>query len=138
VLTGWGTQMPAARARGDILGVAGPRVLAWSGEFFGEGNVRGDPVVAARADGRPLRLARLPRGATPQYGTARTMVGQAAARGSRSSLRVFVPAVFDATGRLIGTVCANTSVVAQRDDRHLIALRSTGQTSAQLVELVRP
>jgi hypothetical protein len=72
VVPGWGAQLPAARARGEILGVARPRVLAWAGEFFGEGSVRGDLIVA------------------------------------------------------------------QRDDRRVIALRSTGQTSAQLVELVRP
>ena len=52
---------------------------------------------------------------------------------------VNVPGVFTSAGKPIGTTCLQFDVLAQRDDRRLIAGRlSDDQRSTTIVELARP
>ena len=52
---------------------------------------------------------------------------------------ILIGAVFDAKGRLVGTVCSFYQVVAQVDDRHLLAAQTlSDQRSQRIYKLVRP
>ena len=52
---------------------------------------------------------------------------------------ILIGAVFDAKGKLIGTVCSHYQVLAQVDDRHLIATQTlSDQRTQRIYQLVRP
>jgi hypothetical protein len=97
------------------------------------------PLLAVtRADGSPTRPPRLPSNTVELLsGTGRTILGRIRVP-THTGPAILIGAVFDPTGKLIGTVCSRYQVLAQRDDRHLVAVELLGQSSARIVELVRP
>lgn len=130
----WGSSLPGADADslGVVTGIAGPRILGSAGPPL-------HPVSIALATGAPLPVPRLPRGATVRFGTSRTLVGSVPRTRLHGTRSYDVPGVFTSDGRLIGTTCGRFDVVAQRDDRHLIALEAgRDQRSTTVVELARP
>ncbi len=131
---GSGASLPGARANslGTVTGVAGGRLL---------GNA-GPPlhfVSLSLAGGASLPVPRLPKGATVSYGTSHTLVGTVPRERVHGIKLVNVPGLFTSAGKLIGTTCLQFDVLAQRDDRRLIAGRlSDDQRSTTIVELARP
>jgi hypothetical protein len=114
----------------DVVGLDATRVYAVT--VKGEAASFSHRVVVARSDGHPVSLPHLPPAALAlRSGTSRTIVGNLRTR------KTVIDAVFDSTGRLIGTVCSFYRVIAQRDDRRLIATKQ-GPTSTRIIELVRP
>ncbi|HEY5143254.1 MAG TPA: PQQ-binding-like beta-propeller repeat protein [Solirubrobacteraceae bacterium] len=130
----WGASLPGADADslGVISGIAGSRLLGAAGP-------PPHAVSISLATGAPLPVPQLPRGATVSFGTSRTLVGSVPRTHLHGTRLYSVPGVFTGGGKLIGTTCLQFDVIAQRDDRHLIALRtSQDQRSTTIVELARP
>jgi hypothetical protein len=114
----------------DVVGLDATRVYGVT--VKGEASSFSHRVVVARSDGRPVSLPHLPAAALAlRSGTSRTILGNLRTR------KTLIDAVFDPTGRLIGTVCSFYRVIAQRDDRRLIATKE-GPTSTRIIELARP
>ena len=114
----------------DVVGLDATRVYAIT--VKGEAGGFSHRVVVARSDGHPVSLPHLPPTALAlRSGTSRTILGQMRTR------KTLIDAVFGPTGRLIGTVCSFYRVIAQRDDRRLIATKQ-GATSTRIIELARP
>jgi PQQ-like domain len=114
----------------DVVGLDATRVYGVT--LKGEGARFSHRVVVARSDGHPVSLPHLPPAAQAlRSGTSRTILGNLRTR------KTVIDAVFDSTGRLIGTVCSFYRVIAQRDDRRLIATKQ-GPTSTRIIELARP
>jgi hypothetical protein len=114
----------------DVVGLDATRVygITVKGEAAGFSH----RVVVARSDGHPVSLPHLPAAALAlRSGTSRTILGNLRTR------KTIIDAVFGPTGRLIGTVCSFYRVIAQRDDRRLIATKQ-GPTSTRIIELARP
>ena len=112
----------------DVVGLDATRVYGVT--LKGEGASFSHRVVVSRSEGRPVSLPHLPAAAL-RSGTSRTILGQMRIR------KTLIDAVFGPTGRLIGTVCSFYRVIAQRDDRRLIATKQ-GPTSTRIIELARP
>jgi hypothetical protein len=114
----------------DVVGLDATRVYGVT--LKGEGASFSHRVVVARSDGHPVSLPHLPAAALAlRSGTSRTILGNMRTR------KTVIDAVFGPTGRLIGTVCSFYRVIAQRDDRRLIATKQ-GPTSTRIIELARP
>jgi hypothetical protein len=129
----WGAAIrPGAYPGGflDVVGLDASRVYGIT--VKGEASSFSHRVVVARGDGHPVSLPHLPPNALAlRSGTSRTILGNLRTR------KTVIDAVFDTTGRLIGTVCSFYRVIAQRDDRRLIATKQ-GPTSTRIIELARP
>jgi hypothetical protein len=129
----WGAAIrPGAYPGGflDVVGLDATRVYGIT--VKGEASGFSRRVVVARSDGHPVSLPNLPAAAQAlRSGTRRTILGNLLTR------KTVIDAVFDTTGRLIGTVCSFYRVIAQRDDRRLIAMKQ-GPTSTRIIELARP
>jgi outer membrane protein assembly factor BamB len=131
---GWGATLPGRRVRSTALGLDPSRVFVFTGSTS-----RPELMVVSQSDGRRLRLPRLPSNAVELLsGTRRTLLGRIRVRPRGGGPRILIGAVFDTTGKLIGTVCSRYQVLAQVDDRHLLAYDTAGQTSNRIYELVRP
>jgi hypothetical protein len=123
-VAGWGASLPARQQQLFLYGVDATRVF---------GSYIHGPIVVKQKDGSAVKLPQLPPRSEPHGGIARTIVGRIKIRG------IFVGAVFSPTGKLIGTACTTNTVLAQADDRHLIASqRSTTGFGESLVELAAP
>ena len=123
-MAGWGASLPARQQQLFLHGVDATRVF---------GAYIHGPIVAKLKDGSRATLPQLPPRSEPRGRTARTIVGRIRIRG------IFVGAVFSSTGKLIGTTCTTNQVLAQVDDRQLIAdQRGGSQTSSNIVELAAP
>jgi hypothetical protein len=71
-------------------------------------------------------------------GTGRTILGRVRVP-THSGPLINIGAVFDAKGKLIGTACSSYQVLAQVDDRHLIATQTlSDQRTQRIYQLVRP
>jgi hypothetical protein len=131
---GWGATLPSRSVRSTVLGLDPSRVFVFTGS-----RSRPELMVVAKSDGRRARLRRLPSNAVELLsGTGRTLLGRIRVQPRGGGPRILIGAVFDATGKLIGTVCSRYQVLAQVDDRHLVAFETVGQTGSRIVELVRP
>jgi hypothetical protein len=131
---GWGATLPARRVRSTVLGLDPSRVFVFTGS-----RARPELLVVSKSDGRSVRLPRLPSNAVELLsGTGRTLLGRIRVRPRGGGPRILIGAVFDATGKTIGTVCSRYQVLAQVDDRHLLAYEAVGQTGNRIVVLVRP
>lgn len=133
-IPGWGATLPARRVRSTVLGLDPARVFVFTGS-------RGRPglLVVSKSDGRPARLRRLPSNAVELLsGTGRTLLGRIRVRPRGGGPRILIGAVFDSTGKLIGAVCSRYQVLAQVDDRHLLAYDTVGQRGNRIYQLVRP
>jgi hypothetical protein len=131
---GWGATLPARRVRSTVLGLDPARVFVFTGS-----RARPELLVVSKADGRSVRPPRLPSNAVELLsGTGRTLLGRIRVRPRGGGPRILIGAVFDATGKLIGTVCSRYQVLAQVDDRHLLAYEAVGQQGNRIVQLVRP
>jgi hypothetical protein len=130
---GWGDAIRPGAYPGsfsDVVGLDATRVYGVT--LKGESARFSHRVVVARSDGHPVSLPHLPAAAQAlRSGTGRTILGNLRTR------QTVIDAVFGPTGRLIGTVCSFYRVIAQRDDRRLIATRQTA-TSTRIIELARP
>jgi outer membrane protein assembly factor BamB len=114
----------------DVVGLDATRVYGVT--VKGEAASFSHRVVVARSGGHPVSLPHLPAAALAlRSGTSRTILGNLRTR------KTVIDAVFDSSGRLIGTVCSFYRVIAQRDDRRLIATKE-GPTSTRIIELARP
>jgi hypothetical protein len=134
-IAGWGSSIPPNRRRGMVVGLDPSRVFG--GVVTARPGTR--PLLAVtRAEGRPTRPPRLPSNTVELLsGTGRTILGRIRVP-THTGPAILIGAVFDTTGKLIGTVCSRYHVLAQRDDRRLVAVELLGQSSARIVELVRP
>jgi hypothetical protein len=133
-IPGWGASLPARRVRSTVLGLDPSRVFVFTSS-------RGRPELLAvsKSDGRRDRPPRLPSNAVELLsGTGRTLLGRIRVRPRGGGPKILIGAVFDRTGKLIGTVCSRYQVLAQVDDRHLLAYETVGQQGNRIVELVRP
>jgi hypothetical protein len=131
---GWGASLPSRRVRSTVLGLDPLRVFVFTGT-----RARAELLVVSKSDGRSVRLARLPSTAVELLsGTGRTILGRIRVQPRGGGPRILIGAVFDSTGRLIGTVCSRYQVLAQVDDRHLLAYDTVGQQANRIYELVRP
>jgi hypothetical protein len=134
-IAGWGSSIPPSQRRGMVVGLDPSRVF---GGVVGAMPGKKPLLAVTRADGCPTRPPRLPSNTVElTSGTARTILGRIRVP-THSGPALIINAVFDTTGKLIGTVCSRYQVLAQRDDRHLVAVQVLDQRRAQIVELVRP
>ena len=129
----WGAAIRPGAYPGSFLDVVGlDTTRVYGVTVKGEASSFSRRVVVGRSDGRPVSLPHLPPNALAlRSGTSRTIVGNLRTR------KTVIDAVFDTTGRLIGTVCSFYRIIAQRDDRRLIATKQ-GPTSTRIIELARP
>jgi hypothetical protein len=134
-IPGWGATLPARTARTTVFGVDATHVFAFTGS-----RQRAEMLTVSQSDGRRVSLRRLPSNAVElREGTRRTIYGRIRVQPRGGGPKLIIGAVFDTTGKLIGTVCSRYQVLAQIDDRHLLATESlSDQRSARIVELVRP
>jgi hypothetical protein len=118
-----------------VFGVDTTRVFAFTGS-----HQRAERLVVSQSDGRQASLPRLPSNAIElREGTRRTIYGRIRVQPRGGGPKILIGAVFDTAGKLIGTVCSRYQVLAQVDDRHLLAAETLGdQRSARIVQLVRP
>jgi outer membrane protein assembly factor BamB len=131
---GWGATLPQRRIRSTVLGLDPSRVFVFSGS-----RARPELLVVAKSDGHAVRLPRLPSNAVELLsGTERTLLGRIRVQPRGGGPRILIGAVFDTSGRLVGTVCSRYQVLAQVDDRHLLAYDAVGQSGNRIYELVRP
>jgi hypothetical protein len=134
-IPGWGATLPARTARTTVFGVDATHVFAFTGS-----RQRAEMLTVSQSDGRRASLRRLPSNAVElREGTRRTIYGRIRVQPRGGGPKLIIGAVFDTTGKLIGTVCSRYQVLAQIDDRHLLASETlSDQRSARIVELVRP
>jgi hypothetical protein len=131
---GWGATLPSRSVRSTVLGLDPSHVFVFTGT-----QARPELMVVSKSDGRRTRLRRLPSNAVELLsGTGRTLLGRIRVQPRGGGPRILIGAVFDKTGKLIGTVCSRYQVLALVDDRHLVAFETVGQTGNRIVELVRP
>jgi hypothetical protein len=130
----WGSTLPARDYRTELAGADAARVYSVAG--WRVQDVR--PFVVSTGDGRPVSLPRLPSNATGlRPGAGGTILGQLRVP-THNGPRIQIDAVFETTGKLIGTVPSPCSVLAQRDARHLLVSHNVDQSHSQILELVRP
>jgi hypothetical protein len=119
----------------EVDGIAVGSLFAFAGPYAGHKNRVN--FVLDPATGAQRRLAHLPSGTTLYTGTPHTLLGTYSYR-HNGRVRAFPWAVLDATGKIRGTVCTRYSVIAQVDDKHLIAIvehASQAHETTKLVEL---
>jgi hypothetical protein len=131
----WGAALAKSKYESKVAGVDRLRV------FVATADSRGRPkaIALSRAQGAQASLPRLPSNALELLsGTGRTILGRIRVP-THSGPLINIGAVFDAKGKLIGTVCSLYQVLAQIDDRHLIATQTlSDQRTQRIVQLVRP
>jgi hypothetical protein len=131
----WGAGLAKSRNQSKVVGVDPSRVFVATADSRG----RPKPVALSRTQGAPSSLPRLPSNTVELLsGTGRTILGRIRVP-THSGPLINIGAVFDAKGKLIGTVCSFYQVLAQVDDRHLLAYRTlSDQRSQRIYQLVRP
>ena len=134
-IAGWGSGLAASRYRGSVVGLDPSHVFGGTADSRGRARV----LILSRAQGAPASLPRLPSNAVELLsGTGRTILGRIRVP-THQGPPILIGAVFDATGKLIGTVCSHYQVLAQVDDRHLIATQTlSDQRTQRIYQLVRP
>jgi PQQ-like domain len=111
----------------EAKGIAGPNVVVWKTSV-----ARTHTFLYSRAVGKPVATPRtVAAGGDYLYGTGRTIVGLVKDRGQPAF------SVYDASGKVIGTVCFRYVVLAQRDDRTLIAAEGVAGGDSRLLWLRR-
>ena len=131
----WGAGLAKSRYQSKVVGADPSRVFVATADSRG----RPKPIAVSRAQGAQASLPRLPSNALELLsGTGRTIVGRIRVP-THHGPPILIGAVFDAKGKLVGTVCSFYQVVAQLDDRHLLAAQTlSDQRSQRIYQLVRP
>jgi PQQ-like domain len=131
----WGSALATSRYQSKVVGMDPSRVFVATADSRG----RAKPIAVSRAQGAQTSLPRLPSNALELLsGTGRTILGRIRVP-THTGPPILIGAVFDAKGKLIGTVCSFYQVLAQVDDRHLIATQTlSDQRTQRIYELVRP
>jgi outer membrane protein assembly factor BamB len=131
----WGAGLAKSKYESKVVGVDPSRVFVATADSRG----RPKPIALSRAQGAQVSLPRLPSNALELLsGTGRTILGRIRVP-THSGPPINIGAVFDTRGKLVGTVCSFYQVLAQVDDRHLLAYRSLSDQRSQLIyQLVRP
>jgi hypothetical protein len=134
-IAGWGATLAKSKYESKVAGVDPSRVFVATADSRG----RPKPIALSRAQGAQAPLPRLPSNAVALLsGTGRTILGRIRVP-THSGPRINIGAVFDTKGNLVGTVCSFYQVLAQVDDRHLLAYQTlSDQRSQRIYQLVRP
>ena len=131
----WGAALAKSRYESKVVGVDPSRVFVATADSRG----RPKPIAVSRAQGAQASLPRLPSNALELLsGTGRTILGRIRMP-THHGPPILIGAVFDTKGKLVGTVCSFYQVLAQVDDRHLLAAQTlSDQRSQRIYQLVRP
>jgi hypothetical protein len=131
----WGASLAKSKYQSEVAGVDPSRVFVATADSRG----RSKPIPLSRSQGAPSSLPRLPSNAVELLsGTGRTILGRIRVP-THTGPPINIGAVFDTKGKLVGTVCSFYQVLAQVDDRHLIATQTlSDQRTQRIYQLVRP
>ena len=129
---GWGSTLTGRGYRAPIGGADADRVYSLSGRRVSDLH----PFVLSTRDGRRVSFPRLPANASSlRPGAGSTLLGTLRVK-APGGPPLHIDAVFERSGRLIGTVPSGYRVLAQRDARRLLV--STRANRTRILELVRP